>query len=58
MEWIRAVALKEGMVSAKDLQLLHLTDSPAEVVQIISDSQGSLRRLENNGGDEYRSEGG
>jgi hypothetical protein len=58
MEWIRAVALKEGMVSAKDLQLLHLTDSPAEVVQIISDSQSSLRRLENNGGDEYRSEGG
>ena len=58
MDWIREVALKEGKVSAADLQLLHLTDSPAEVVQIISDSQSSLRKLETSLSDEYRNEGG
>jgi uncharacterized protein (TIGR00730 family) len=58
MDWIREVALKEGKVSVADLQLLHLTDSPAEVVQIISDSQSSLRKLEPNLSDEYRNEGG
>ena len=58
MDWIREVALKEGKVSTGDLKLLHLTDSPAEVVQIISDSQSSLRKLETNLSDEYRNEGG
>ena len=57
MNWIREVALKEGKVSAHDLQLLHLTDSPAQAVQIISDSQSSLRRLVPDLSDEYRSEG-
>lgn len=56
MDWIREVALKEGKVSAADLELLHLTDSPAEVVQIISDSQSSLRKLEADLSDEYRNE--
>jgi uncharacterized protein (TIGR00730 family) len=41
--WIRDFALKEGKVTEKDLKLLHVTDSPAEVVQIIVDSQDSLR---------------
>jgi uncharacterized protein (TIGR00730 family) len=58
MDWIREVALKEGKVSAADLKLLHLTDSPAEVVQIISESQNSLRKLKSDLSDEYRSEGG
>jgi uncharacterized protein (TIGR00730 family) len=58
MSWIREVALKEGKVSQHDLQLLHLTDSPSEVVKIISDSQSSLRKLDSDLSDEYRSEGG
>jgi hypothetical protein len=41
--WIRDFALKEGKVSEQDLKLLHVTDSPAEVVQIIVNSQSSLR---------------
>ena len=57
MNWIREVALKEGKVSEHDLQLLHLTDSPAQAVQIISDSQSSLRKLVPDLSDEYRSEG-
>lgn len=40
--WIRDFAMKEGKVSEQDLKLLHLTDSPAEVVKIIVDSQSSL----------------
>ena len=42
LNWIRDTALKEGKVSEQDLKLLHLTDSPAEVVKIIVDSQSSL----------------
>jgi uncharacterized protein (TIGR00730 family) len=58
MDWIRDVALKEGKVSATDMQLLHLTDSPAEAVQIICDSQSSPRKLGIDLSDEYRNEGG
>ena len=47
LSWIRDFALKEGKVTEKDLKLLHVTDSPAEVVQIVVNSQDSLR-LDNN----------
>ena len=40
--WIRDFAMKEGKVSEQDLKLLHVTDSPKEVVQIIVNSQNSL----------------
>ena len=40
--WIRDFAMKEGKVTEQDLKLLHLTDSPAEVVKIIVDSQSAL----------------
>jgi uncharacterized protein (TIGR00730 family) len=43
LSWIRDFAVKEGKVTAQDLELLHLTDSPADVVRIIVDSQSSLR---------------
>src|ERR1051325_3364174 len=42
INWIRDWALKEGKVTEEDLRRLHVTDSPAEVVQIIINSQGSL----------------
>jgi uncharacterized protein (TIGR00730 family) len=41
--WIREFALQEGKVTEQDLKLLHVTDSPVEVVQIIINSQSSLR---------------
>ncbi len=41
--WIRDFAMKQGKVTEQDLKLLHLTDSPAEVVQIIVSSQDTLR---------------
>ena len=43
LSWIRDYARKEGKVTEQDLKLLHLTDSPAEVVRIIVNSQDSLR---------------
>lgn len=46
LQWIRDVAFKGGKVSQQDLNLLHVTDSPAEVVQIVMESQSSLRGLE------------
>jgi uncharacterized protein (TIGR00730 family) len=42
LDWIRDPAMTEGKVSEQDLKLLHVTDSPSEVVKIIVDSQGSL----------------
>ncbi|HEV2761562.1 MAG TPA: TIGR00730 family Rossman fold protein [Pyrinomonadaceae bacterium] len=46
LEWIEEVMLAEGKISAPDLRLMHITDSPEEVVRIISDSQDALRRID------------
>ncbi len=54
LDWIRNFALKENKVSDADLLLLHLTDSPAEVAQVIVNSQSSLRDFEKGLSDEYR----
>jgi uncharacterized protein (TIGR00730 family) len=43
LTWIRDYALTTGKVTEQDLKLLHVTDSPAEVVEIILNSQNSLR---------------
>jgi uncharacterized protein (TIGR00730 family) len=42
LSWIRDFAMKDGKVTEQDLKLLHLTDSPEEVVRIIVESQSSL----------------
>jgi len=54
LDWTREFALKEGKVSARDLDLLHLTDSPSEIVQIVLDSENSLNPLQKSLSDEYR----
>lgn len=54
MDWIRETALQEGKISAQDLNLLHLTDSPQEVVNIIHSSQDSLRVLDKTVSEEIR----
>jgi uncharacterized protein (TIGR00730 family) len=56
ISWLQEVMLKEGKISADDLTRLHLTDSPEEVVRIISSSQDSLRKLDQTVSDEYASE--
>lgn len=47
LDWIREYAKMTGKVTEHDLQLLSITDSPAEVVRIIEASQNSLREVEN-----------
>src|SRR5215210_6073003 len=43
IEWLKDVMLKEGKINEADVAMLHLTDSPEEVVEIINRSQDSLR---------------
>lgn len=46
MDWIKNSLLAEGKVSEKDIDLLRVTDSPSEVVEIIAKSQDSLRKID------------
>jgi uncharacterized protein (TIGR00730 family) len=46
LQWIKDVMLAEGKIADTDLRLLHLTDSPSEVVEIVARSQDSLRKLD------------
>ncbi|MCZ7573810.1 MAG: LOG family protein [Ardenticatenaceae bacterium] len=44
--WLRASMLTEGKIAAADLELMHVTDSPEEVRDLIVESmQGSPRRV-------------
>jgi hypothetical protein len=54
LNWTREIVLEEGKISAQDVDLLHLTDSPSEVVQIVLDSENSLKPLAKSVSDEYR----
>ena len=53
MEWVKGLMLSEGKIAESDLRLLHLTDSPAEAVEIVVRSQDSLRKLDKTVSDEY-----
>ena len=46
MEWIEEVMLAEKKIAEMDLRLLYLTDSPAEAVEVIVQSQDSLRKID------------
>ncbi|HEU4714498.1 MAG TPA: TIGR00730 family Rossman fold protein [Pyrinomonadaceae bacterium] len=45
LNWLRDVVLAEGKISEDDFRMLHITDSPAQVVEIITTSQSSLTEL-------------
>jgi uncharacterized protein (TIGR00730 family) len=53
LEWVKGLMLSEGKINESDLKLLHLTDSPAEVVEIVVKSQDSLRKLDKTVSNEY-----
>lgn len=42
IDWIRSTVLTKANIAEEDLKLLHLTDSPAEIVDIVSRSQDPL----------------
>ena len=46
MQWLTEVMLRERKINEADLHLLRVTDSPAEVVEIVQASQSSLRDIE------------
>jgi uncharacterized protein (TIGR00730 family) len=45
MAWIKEVMLGEEKISSADFDLIHITDSPQEAVEIVVQSQNSLREL-------------
>lgn len=45
IQWIQEVMLPENNISEADLQLLYLTDSPAEAVDIVKKSQDALQKI-------------
>jgi len=46
LDWLRAEVLPGGKISEIDMDLFHITDSPAEVVEIVTRSQSSLTELD------------
>ena len=46
LDWIKGPVLGEGKVSEHDLKLLHLADSPAEIVEIISRSRSQIDKAQ------------
>ncbi|HEY0084252.1 MAG TPA: TIGR00730 family Rossman fold protein, partial [Pyrinomonadaceae bacterium] len=46
MDWLRGAVSAEKNISEEDLALLHLTDSPAEAVEIVVRSQDALRKMD------------
>jgi uncharacterized protein (TIGR00730 family) len=53
MKWVKEMMLTEGKITEVDLHRLHLTDSPAEAVEIVVKSQDSLRKMDKTVSDEY-----
>jgi uncharacterized protein (TIGR00730 family) len=51
MKWLEEVMLKERNISPEDMRLLHVTDSPSEVVEIVVRSQDALRQMKDAGYD-------
>src|SRR5712664_2102667 len=45
LDWIRGPVLGEGKISEHDLKLLHLADSPAQIVEIISRSRSAIDKI-------------
>jgi uncharacterized protein (TIGR00730 family) len=54
LAWLREEALRSGKISEHDFDLFHVTDSPAEVAEIVTRSQSSLTHLDNAISDEIR----
>ena len=42
LDWVRTEALADGMISPEDVELLHVTDDPAEAVRLIVEAYDHL----------------
>jgi hypothetical protein len=45
LNWLRDPVMAEGKIGDIDLDMIQITDSPAEVVEIVMRSQSSLAEL-------------
>ncbi|MER3427290.1 MAG: TIGR00730 family Rossman fold protein [Pyrinomonas sp.] len=54
-QWLESVVLAEHNIAQEDLFLMHITDSPAEAVAIVEQSQSSLRKLDKTLPNDYAS---
>jgi predicted Rossmann-fold nucleotide-binding protein len=54
LAWLRQVVLQGGKIAEHDMQMFHITDSPAEVVEIVMRAQSSLKELDGTIADEIR----
>jgi len=54
LDWVRAVVLPGGKISEHDMDIFHITDSPAEVVEIVTRAQSSLTELDATISDDIR----
>lgn len=57
LEWLDEVVLTEGKISNDDMEMFHVTDSPAEVVEIVRRAQSSLAELDSEISNEIRISG-
>ena len=46
LQWLRDVVMPGGKISEHDMAMFHVTDSPAEVVDIVIQSQNSINEYE------------
>ena len=54
LAWLREEVLRGGKINEHDLDLFHVTDSPAEVIEIVTRSQSTINQLDNAISDEIR----
>ena len=54
LDWLRAEVLRGGKINEHDLDLFHVTDSPAEIVEIVTRSQTAIAELDTAISDEIR----
>src|ERR1044071_7733918 len=47
LDWLRSSVLHGGKINEHDLDLFHVTDSPAQVVEIVTRSQSTIAELDN-----------
>jgi uncharacterized protein (TIGR00730 family) len=45
LDWLRDTVMAEGKIGENDFQMLQITDSPSEVVELVRRSQSSLKEL-------------
>jgi len=54
LDWLRDVMLPGGKIADHDMEMFHITDSPAEVIEIVVRSQSSLTELDTPISDDIR----